>query len=266
MDVLVFSAWDHETFHPLALTGRYEGDTFSPSAVHRIDLGGRAFYAPQSFQDASGRRVMLGWLQEERSLTSSVRAGWAGVMSLPRRVTVDDDRLSFAPVPEVRALRREHTAAVPADRGLVLAPAACLVGPSGDQLDLEIDLRLDEGGAAEVVVRASDQASDDAERTVLAIRKRADGVDVRLDRSRSSLDQTVRLTERAGQVPVPGDGRVRIRVLLDRSVLEIFVNGQPLSARVYPTRTDALGTMLRVPSDASPLTIERFEAWTMADR
>ena len=87
-DVLVFSAWDDgDTRHPLYWTGRYAGTPSSPPALHRLDYGGRFFYAPQSFQDESGRRIMFGWLQEGRSDAAMVEAGWSGVMSLPRVVT-----------------------------------------------------------------------------------------------------------------------------------------------------------------------------------
>lgn len=82
-DVLVFSAWDDGvTRHPLYWTGRYAGgDAFEPEALHRLDYGGRFFYAPQSFEDESGRRVMFGWMQEGRSDAAMVEAGWSGVMS-----------------------------------------------------------------------------------------------------------------------------------------------------------------------------------------
>lgn len=46
-DVLVFSAWDEgTTHHPLYWTGSYQGDTFTPTGLHRLDYGGRYFYAP----------------------------------------------------------------------------------------------------------------------------------------------------------------------------------------------------------------------------
>ena len=57
-DVLVFSAWDDGvTHHPLYWTGDYRGDRFEPRALHRLDLGGRFFYAPQSMRDEAGRRT-----------------------------------------------------------------------------------------------------------------------------------------------------------------------------------------------------------------
>jgi beta-fructofuranosidase len=54
-------------------------------------------------------------------------------------------------------------------------------------------------------------------------------------------------------------------VIIDHSVLEIFANGQALTARIYPTRHDALTTDLAVPAgnEAAPVCVERFEAWTV---
>ncbi|CAH0130141.1 hypothetical protein SRABI26_00211 [Arthrobacter sp. Bi26] len=42
------------------------------------------------------------------------------------------------------------------------------------------------------------------------------------------------MEDKLGPVRMP-DGRVHLRVLLDRSAVEIFANGKPLTARVYPT-------------------------------
>ena len=62
-----------------------------------------------------------------------------------------------------------------------------------------------------------------------------------------------------------------MRALLDHSTLEVFINGQPLTARAYPTQTDALETALTVPAQVGGLpntvdvTVTRFEAWRMKD-
>ncbi|MER5177613.1 GH32 C-terminal domain-containing protein [Streptomyces sp. NPDC002896] len=58
------------------------------------------------------------------------------------------------------------------------------------------------------------------------------------------------------------DGRVDLRVLVDHSALEIFANGRPLAARIYPTRPgDAVGVGIGADGD---VTVERFDAWKMA--
>ncbi len=93
---------------PALLDRRLPRDRFEPRALHRLDLGGRFFYAPQSIRDEAGRRLMFGWMQEGRTDAAAVAAGWSGVMSLPRVVSAGaDGSLHQAPAPEVDALRTE---------------------------------------------------------------------------------------------------------------------------------------------------------------
>jgi len=252
-DVLVFSAWDDGvTHHPLYWSGRYEGDRYVPSALHRLDLGGRYFYAPQSMRDESGRRIMFGWLQEGRPDEAAIAAGWSGVMSLPRLVTAAaDGSLHQRPAPEVDALRDEQLISL---SSLLAAEPLDLV--RGDQLDIELHLTIPDGGAVTIDVRATD---DDAERTVLSLRRRGAGAELSLDRTRSSADPEVDATPRGGEVPVAADGGVDVRILVDHSALEVFAGGVPLTARVYPTRADALGVRL---SGAGVRAEAR--AWSMA--
>jgi beta-fructofuranosidase len=262
-DVLVFSAWDDDTFHTLYYTGTYEGDTFTPDSLHRLDLGERAFYAPQSFTDKSGRRIVFGWIQEERPESESIAAGWSGVMSLPRVATWHGGAVDFAPAPEVAALRTEHISVVNQHSPVELTARDRLDGPGGQQLDLEIDLRLPPGAEADLTVLSSE-----TERTVIRVGRA--GIDVghlTLDRSAGSLNPAVRSSGRDGNFPIGDDGRVRLRVLIDHSVLEVFANGQPLTARIYPTQPeDAVRTRISVASTTGPdssVVVERFEAWPM---
>jgi beta-fructofuranosidase len=268
-DVLMFSAWHFDAFHPLCFTGTYRGDAFEPTGLHRLDLGERAFYAPQSLRDETGRRIIFGWLQEERALSASITEGWSGAMSLPRVMSMDSGIPSFAPAPEVDTLRRDPAQIVPDTHPVALRPGIEVAGPMGDQLDLEIDLAIPAGGVAHLVLLAT---PDRAEQTVLQIGRDHDQMaTVRLDRSRSSLDPTAWTTDRSGQIPVGADGSISLRALLDHSTLEVFINGQPLTARAYPTRTDALHTALTVPAHVGgqpnivDVTVARFEAWRMKD-
>lgn len=228
-DILVFSAWDEGvTHHPLYWSGRYEGDRYVPDALHRLDLGGRFFYAPQSMRDADGRRILFGWMQEGRSDAACIDAGWSGVMSLPRVVTLNaDGSLHQEPVPEIAALRGD----------LLYDGDASEAHVQGEQLDVELDLELPAGATVEVAVRAT---ADGAERTVYRLERHGEGARLVLDRSRSSLDSSVDSAELSGLIPVHED-RVRLRILVDHSALEAFANGVPLAARVYPTRSDAVG-------------------------
>jgi beta-fructofuranosidase len=54
-------------------------------------LDGGAFYAPKTQLDAQGDRIAWGWIQETRPLAAFEAAGWAGMVSLPRRLWLDAD-------------------------------------------------------------------------------------------------------------------------------------------------------------------------------
>lgn len=260
-DVLVFSAWDDgDTRHPLYWTGRYAGNSYVPGDLHRLDYGGRFFYAPQSFLDESGRRIMFGWLQEGRSDAAMVEAGWSGVMSLPRVTSLAaDGSLAFAPVPELANLRSNHVHVGGMELVADAAPTASAV--SGNQLDLELHFQLAPGASLRLEVLAT---MDSSETTVIEVSREAGPGShgtLRLDRTRSSLDPTVDVEEKSGPIPMPA-GKVRLRVLVDRSALEIFANGKPLTARVYPTLH---GEEVSLAAAAGTVQLQSLDAWTMAD-
>lgn len=70
---------------------------FHPEKTGTLDLG--SFYAPKTQLDKSGHRILWGWIQETRPLDEYKAAGWAGMMSLPRVLTLAADgqlRIDFA--------------------------------------------------------------------------------------------------------------------------------------------------------------------------
>jgi beta-fructofuranosidase len=60
---------------------------FHPVKTGELDLG--AFYAPKTQLDANGRRILWGWITEQRPEAQYSAAGWAGMMSLPRVLHLD---------------------------------------------------------------------------------------------------------------------------------------------------------------------------------
>jgi beta-fructofuranosidase len=168
-------------------------------------------------------------------------------MSLPRVVTGrEDGSLHQAPAPEVDALRSELLYDGPAGE-----VGAADVG--GDQLDIELDATLPPGASIDLAVRAT---ADGAERTVYRLRRLGDQVEFSLDRSRSSLNDSVDAKPLAGVVALEGD-TVRLRVVVDHSALEAFANGIPLAARAYPTRDDALRVFVDIDGAAATLRVWR---------
>jgi len=59
--------------------------------------------------DNRGRRIIWGWITEERLVEEQIKAGWSGALSLPRTVSLlPDNTLQIKPSPELEMLRGER--------------------------------------------------------------------------------------------------------------------------------------------------------------
>jgi beta-fructofuranosidase len=77
---------------------------FTPRKTGELDWG--AFYAPKTQLDEQGRRILWGWIPEKRSEAAMKAAGWSGMMSLPRVLSLDaDGTLRMRVLPQAAALR-----------------------------------------------------------------------------------------------------------------------------------------------------------------
>ncbi len=77
---------------------------FRPTKTGLLDLD--AFYAPKTQLDGQGRRILWGWIPERRPEAAMQAAGWAGMMSLPRLMSLDrDGTLRLRILPESETLR-----------------------------------------------------------------------------------------------------------------------------------------------------------------
>jgi len=81
-----------------------------------VDGGGAAdtgpdFYAPQVLADAGpgAAPLLWGWSWEGRDEALADEAGWAGVLTLPRRLRLDGEQLVLEPAAQLEALRASCT-------------------------------------------------------------------------------------------------------------------------------------------------------------
>ena len=59
--------------------------------------------------DSKGRRILWGWVREARGEAAYRAAGWAGVMALPRVLSLrQDGTLGTEPAGELKVLRQNH--------------------------------------------------------------------------------------------------------------------------------------------------------------
>ena len=214
------------------LLGRVDPDTgrFIEESDHAVDYG-IDFYAPQTVLTPDGRRVMIGWMQNWDTCNLHTKATrWFGQMSLPRELSVKNGVLYQWPIRELDALRRDEAVFehVTAENGEVRLP-----GVRGRLLDLEVD--IEGGDFNRFAIRF---AQNELYRTGVSFRPHESVL--KIDRKFSGSRRAI-IHQRRALVNHEG-GRLRLRLVLDRYSVEVFVNGgeKVMSATLY-TDLDADG-------------------------
>jgi len=113
----------------------------------------------------------------------------------------------------------------------------------------------------------------DAQRVGVGFRRSPDGAEetlllydaprqrVLIDRTRSSLAADVPKEGHSGPLALE-DGVLRLRLFLDCSMVEAYLNGRrSITSRVYPSRDGALG--LRLLSEGGSAHVRELDVWRM---
>ena len=71
------------------------------------------FYAPQTFTDVQGRRILIGWMgmpdADEEYVNKTIEEGWQHCLTVPRELKLKDGKILQYPVKELENLRKEKT-------------------------------------------------------------------------------------------------------------------------------------------------------------
>ena len=170
---------------------------FHPEKSGELDYGRVGsnrvtYYAPKTQLDANGNRILWGWISETRPDEECMRAGWSGMMSLPRVLTLRAGELQMEPAPQLARLRK---------------PAAA----GGPRHEFIARLRRQSSGTGNIELT-------DANGSVLTVHS---------DASRD--ERTMRISSGAGgEIPIPMPAALpdefQLHLFVDRSVVEIFID------------------------------------------
>jgi len=204
--------------------------------------------------------------------------GWNQIMTLPRRLTLAPrdklNELRIEPAGDIESLRYDHRHVdamnLPANEELVLGNI------KGNAMEIAAEIYPRNAQVVEMnVLRSPDRQEftrimffknrgyrhREYGRTH-ALSRKYDSV-ITVDSSRSSVLPDVRSrAPETAPVFIEKDEVLRLRVFVDKSVVEAFVNGkQCVAMRVYPGRSDSLGVSLR--SQGSSASLKSLGAWQM---
>lgn len=197
--------------------------SWKPGSVFALKGGfeeqdyGHDFYAPQSMLAEDGRRIIMAWMNMWDSPVPTRSEAWAGCLTLPREVFERDGRLCQRPVREVESLRRKCQPLSP-----VRLQGLQLLTENVQAAELLVTWHTVDSHAEHYGVRLGDglrlYVDNQAGRLVLWRYYPEEG----LDGYRS--------------VELPDTEYLTLRIFLDRSSVEVFVNDgeATLSSRIYP--------------------------------
>jgi beta-fructofuranosidase len=241
--VLIYSTsgksyWIAGTLEPHAMT-------FHAETTGVLDYG--SFYAPKTQLDKAGNRILWGWIPEARPEAEHKAAGWAGLMSLPRVLTMGEDgRLRIGVAPEVNQLRK---------------PEQALHVTADDEKNLrQIDgLRIEQySGEIQCTARRDSQPYE------LSLRGAREDAEAWLTVKYDPIHP--------GQVSIDGKplavgldekADLELHLYIDGSVMELFVNKQAAcTKRVYCPGNSAHDLRLQWTGKTS--SIVNLSVWNMA--
>ena len=208
-------------------TGRFTPDASFGGQPRILDFGANVFTGPSAFVDpVSGDVVMFSIMQDQRSPAEEGAAGWAHNVGLARRLYLSEDGtdLCIAPIDAINLLEEE-----------VLVDAQDLTLAQANELLSEVD--------EDMLYIEAVFAPQEAESFGLAFKQNDSGDESRFVYNVASGLLTGSTTNRGeGASAVPGsgslslqDGRLTMRIYIDRSLVEGFFNGdKALTLRSYP--------------------------------
>jgi len=114
--MLMFSQMSKQTHTAMFVYGDFDGKKFTPVSYHTPEIGPH-FYAPQTFSDDKGRRILISWMNSwEKSLAAAVTEDYTGAFTIPREMKMTDGKLYIYPVNEVSDLLKDTDELVKTDK------------------------------------------------------------------------------------------------------------------------------------------------------
>jgi len=233
--------------------GEWKNEQLHPEYHEMMSFCDNEFFAPESYTDAKGRRILFAWVFDGRNEPVRSLSGWSGTMSLPRVMALGPDhRIWMTPAEELKTLRYNETVVgptvIPADSEIPVAFKAV------EHNVMELETELQSEGAEEWGVNVC-CSPNGREQTTIGY-SRSEGK-LKIDTTRTGLNQRNRSIEAAPLELAPGES-VKLRVFVDRSIVEVFANDGrlALSRRVYPSGA-AAGIRLYAKGGAAQASVVR---------
>ena len=188
----------------------YTTGTFNEESRGIVDYGFDV-YAPQTF---AGKSCIMGWLNMWDRNVPSEKYGFAGMLTVPRRVLVKDGRLLQEPVVSSAAVYKTEGGTELRDK----AVRGVITLKANELQSLELKMRSDGKSYTKLTLNNSEWVFD---------RSKSGEAIVGVEKDSDSLNGIRRM-------PFSGNKEITLTVVMDDFSIEIFEDGRALTSTVYP--------------------------------
>ncbi len=225
--------------------GTYDDKTmiFTPDGLkwQSVDVGHYYSFNVNMTDDrgpgGARRQLMHGWvLRRQKHPWVPGVPYWQHAHSIPRVLRVHEgQRLWQTPIPEIEQLRGEHV-------HLRTPSQADLLAVKGDALEIRADVRLGAGGRLTLGLRASESGDSylpvtlDAEKGIFGIGLASQ------------------------EISLQPDEVTTVRIFIDRSIFEVYVNGYAMTLIDNPDQKDQ---GLRIIEQSENVSLQSIDIWEM---
>ena len=164
---------------------------------------------------------MIAWMQSWESSGCKLKGlPFCGQMTLPRELSIRDGRLIQNPVREIEAYRSAKVSY----RNVMISDETNLQGVSGRFFDMTVTVRP--ANREHMYRYFKIFVAKDGERVTM-IRHKPENNTIRVDRSRSGFPHDI---VNVRDFPIASHNELKLRLIMDRYSLELFVNDGEQSA------------------------------------
>lgn len=205
----------------------FENGKFTVEYYDEID-GGFDFYAPQTLEDLDGNRVMIAWAQmwERNFITDQLTHGWAGAMTLPRTLSLQNNKLLQQPVLCIENYHSEFFNDIREGSQDLFRMQVEIDLAEGNEFALEL-LKTSAGSFKVIYDKSLHKLIIDRSQSLFKLdrHKREDGINNRRS------------------VSIEENQNLYLDIIVDKSQIEIFVNnGEKVLTSNYYVGKDAISS------------------------
>ncbi|RKL67353.1 sucrose-6-phosphate hydrolase [Salipaludibacillus neizhouensis] len=200
----------------------YEDQTFSHGTFTELDRG-FDFYAPQTTIGSNGKRLLVAWMgmpDEDEKNHPTIDNCWIHGMTIPRELSIMEDKLYQKPVEEMTCLRTKE---VRHNKVSISTDFHEFDGISGNSIEMVIDILSKDYEVFNMRVSDAIQVSYDSSTNIFSLTRR---------KYHSEIDEVRECIL---------EDLSSLNIFIDVSTIEIFINGgqEVFSARYFTDNKDS---------------------------